>query len=112
MAEADRRDCAYYGNVRTTLDLPDDLYRALKVRAAREGVSLKELVARLLKKGMAGEARPLSRGRRDRPPVAVEGALPALSKEALREIAEEELLGRGRWRGGPATALELHMGSG
>jgi plasmid stability protein len=38
--------------MKTTLDLPDDLMRAIKVRAAREDRKLKDLVAELLREGM------------------------------------------------------------
>lgn len=33
-------------------ELPDDLHRALKVRAAQEGITLKELIIRLLTAGL------------------------------------------------------------
>lgn len=33
-------------------DIPDDLHRALKVRAAQEGVTLKALIIRLLLVGL------------------------------------------------------------
>lgn len=33
-------------------DIPEDLHRALKVRAAQEGVTLKELIIRLLREGL------------------------------------------------------------
>lgn len=32
--------------------IPDDLHRALKIRAAEEGVTLKELIIRLLTEGL------------------------------------------------------------
>jgi plasmid stability protein len=42
--------------MKTTLDLPEDLMRAIKIRAAQEGRTLKELVADLLRRGLAVEA--------------------------------------------------------
>ncbi len=39
--------------MRTTLDLPDDLFRALKAQAALEDTTLKELVPRLVRAGLA-----------------------------------------------------------
>lgn len=39
--------------MRTTLDLPDPLYRRLKLKAAQEGKTLKEVVVRLLEEGLA-----------------------------------------------------------
>jgi plasmid stability protein len=39
--------------MKTTLDLPDDLLRALKIRAAAENRELEDLVADLLRRGLA-----------------------------------------------------------
>ena len=41
--------------MRTTLDLPDDLLREIKVRAAREDRTIKDLVTELLRRGLAAE---------------------------------------------------------
>ena len=38
--------------MKTTLDLPDDLMRAIKVRAAEEDRRLKDLIAELLRKSL------------------------------------------------------------
>jgi plasmid stability protein len=38
--------------MRTTLDLPDPLFKHLKTRAAQEGRSLRDLVIELLEKGL------------------------------------------------------------
>ncbi len=38
--------------MRTTIDLPDELFRDLKVRAARDGLKLKDLVARFVEAGL------------------------------------------------------------
>ena len=38
--------------MKTTLDLPDDLVRAMKLRAVQEGKKLKYLAAELLRKGL------------------------------------------------------------
>lgn len=40
--------------MRTTLDLPDNVFRTLKTRAAMEGLAMKELVARYIKSGLSG----------------------------------------------------------
>lgn len=46
--------------MKTTIDLPPDLVRALKIRAVNEGRKLKELAADLLYRGLATEvAEPL-----------------------------------------------------
>jgi hypothetical protein len=41
------------GCVKTTLDLPDDLMRAVKIRAVHEQKKLKDAIAELIRKGMA-----------------------------------------------------------
>jgi plasmid stability protein len=38
--------------VKTTLDLPDELLRTVKVRAANEGRSLKDVVSELIRRGL------------------------------------------------------------
>ena len=48
--------------MRTTVDIPDVLYRELKTRAAREKVSVKQLILR----GVESELRPPSRSRKRR----------------------------------------------
>jgi len=40
--------------MKTTLDLPHDLIRDVKIRAAQENRRLKDLVAELLRSGLAG----------------------------------------------------------
>ena len=42
--------------MKTTLELPDDLMREIKVRAAREDRKLKDLVAELLRLGLEQHA--------------------------------------------------------
>ena len=44
--------------MRTTLDLPDDLMRNLKARAALEGRSLRDLVLTLVERGLQAPAAP------------------------------------------------------
>jgi len=48
--------------VRTTVDIPDPVYRSLKTRAASEGSSAKELILRGVKR-ILKERRRKSRGR-------------------------------------------------
>jgi plasmid stability protein len=45
------------GPVKTTLELPDDLMREIKIQAAREGRKLKDVVTDLLRKGLASKSR-------------------------------------------------------
>ena len=42
--------------MRTSIDLPDDLFREAKARAARRGVPLRELVTNALRRELAIEA--------------------------------------------------------
>ena len=44
--------------MRTTLDLPDELMRNLKARAALEGRSLRDLVLELVERGLKAPAAP------------------------------------------------------
>ena len=50
--------------LKTTLELPDDLMRAVKIRAANEGRKLKEVVADLLRRGLREEEKRAPRGMR------------------------------------------------
>jgi plasmid stability protein len=65
------------GRVKTTLELPDDLMRAVKVRAAQEGRRLKDVMTEVMRLGLAHEPNPASRIRhRVRLPL-IEGGHPA-----------------------------------
>jgi hypothetical protein len=59
--------------MRTTLDIPDDLYRSLKARAALSGVPVREIVTQLIDLGLRSV--PSVASARDRrrvpPPVAI-----------------------------------------
>jgi hypothetical protein len=46
--------------MRTTLDLPDPLLRQLKAKAALEGTTLKELMRRLVERGLQMPTGPAS----------------------------------------------------
>ena len=61
--------------MRTTLDLPDPLFRTLKARAAMDGTTLKELVLRFVQRGLNEADAPSSPATRERAPFAVPGAL-------------------------------------
>ena len=47
-------------NMRTSLDIPDPLFRHLKSRAAMEGSTLRDLVLTLLERGMNAPAVPVA----------------------------------------------------
>ena len=55
-AVAIKPDYWYYARMKTTLDLPDDLMRAVKIRAAEENRRLKDTIADLLRRGLAQES--------------------------------------------------------
>jgi plasmid stability protein len=42
--------------VKTTLDLPDELVRTVKIRAIRENRKLKDMIAELLQRGLTVES--------------------------------------------------------
>lgn len=68
--------------MKTTLDLPDDLMRSIKVRAAREDRKLKDLVAELLRRGMAGD-RPVPELRHRVKLPLIRGGHPAKPEEEM-----------------------------
>jgi len=47
---ADSRQLCYYAFMRTTMELPDPLFRRLKAAAALEGTSLKRIILRAVEK--------------------------------------------------------------
>jgi hypothetical protein len=80
--------------MRTTIDLPDELYRALKVRAVLRSTTLRELTRELLEQGLRqpDTAAPPPQGRREPPPVIaplVGVPIPALTRAELRRLDEE-----------------------
>lgn len=54
------------GVVKTTIDLPADLLRTIKIRAIEENRKLKDMVAELLRRGLAQSAHEGSARRRSR----------------------------------------------
>ena len=44
--------------MKTTLELPDDLFRSVKAKAAQEGISLKEYVASALRQKLGQSPEP------------------------------------------------------
>ncbi|MCS4510246.1 hypothetical protein [Xylophilus ampelinus] len=82
--------------MRTTLDLPDPLFRMLKARAALDGTSLKDLVIRLVQRGLS-EPTPAEPTERAPFPVLIPATgqpfpVPAelLSNAGLMELATAE----------------------
>ena len=79
------------GTMKTTLDLPDELMRAIKVRAAREDRKLKDLVAELLREGLASGQRPAVRRHRVKLPL-IESGHPANPGEEMTPDRVAEVL--------------------
>jgi hypothetical protein len=80
--------------MRTTIDLPDDLYRALKARAGLTGVTLRQLVQRLIEQGLrSSPGETVSRKNFGPPPVIIRPQgkpIPALPRAALKRLEEQE----------------------
>jgi hypothetical protein len=88
--------------MRTTIDIPDELFRRTKARAAMEGRKMKDLIADLVERGLEREASPPGGQRRRRgalpyiPKASVGGTIPALTGDQLARIEEEEDIDRYR----------------
>jgi plasmid stability protein len=81
--------------MRTTVDLPDNLYRALKARAALSGVKMRDLIRRFVEQGLHQPSKPPdgALGRREPPPVIIPPrgiTIPAVSRAELLRLEEEE----------------------
>jgi hypothetical protein len=79
--------------MRTTIDLPDQLHREAKSRAARSGLSLKDLITRLVERGLrqGDEQPPVVRQRRPDLPavIAARGRrMPLLSNTETQAILD------------------------
>jgi len=79
--------------MRTTIDLPDMLYRHIKARAALEGVPVKTLVGALLQRGLeaAEHPAPPARPRSVPPTIVVQAPFPMTtpSNAALFELMDD-----------------------
>jgi hypothetical protein len=79
--------------VKTTVELPDDLVRDLKVKAAREDRKLKDLMTELLRRGLEDEPREEKPFKRVKLPL-IHSKHPAkpgsLSPERIHEILVED----------------------
>ena len=79
--------------MRTTIDLPDPMYRQIKSRAALEGRPVKDLLQELLRRGLAAEpaaALAVPAARSKPPTVSAGRPLPpqACSNAALFELLD------------------------
>ena len=87
-----------YAFMRTTLDLPDELFRQVKAKAALDGRSLKELMTEFIASGLHGTATVAARKRSRLPVIKQSGRhkVPNLTPELQAKFDEEEDLARHR----------------
>lgn len=73
--------------MKTTLDLPEELVREMKIRAAKEGRKLREVATEIIQKGLASPERmnKTGKGRRVKFPIL------KCESPAIRQFTPEEL---------------------
>ncbi len=80
--------------MRTTIELPDELYRALKARAGLSGTTFRALVQRLIEQGLHSSPGDGAAGKRREPPPVIVPArgvpLPIVTAPELARLEEEE----------------------
>jgi len=82
--------------MRTTLDLPDELFLEAKTRAVQQRTTLKNLITQFIHAGLRSQTITISQPeRRTPPPVAIRRAsgqpqTPALTNRELQAILEKE----------------------
>ena len=81
--------------VRTTLDLPDPMFRDLKTKAARDGVTMKELVKSFVERGLYEKLAEKAVVRSPLPPPREGGSpIPSLTNAEMDELFLREDLER------------------
>ena len=81
--------------MRTTIDLPDELFRQVKAKAAIGGLKLKDLITHYVEQGLKGAPSPATRSGRRRSELPVARAatgrsLPALTNADIQRILDRE----------------------
>ncbi len=83
--------------MRTTIDLPEDLFREAKTRAVQQGTTLKKLMTEYIRSGLRGQHVGMAPGvtRRPPPPVAIHripgsARVQARTNRQLNTLLEEE----------------------
>jgi hypothetical protein len=94
-----------YGFMRTTIELPENLFRQAKVRAAMRGVTLKELFTRFVEQGLQSDLDPPleTLGRTEPLPEIIPPKgrkMPALTNAEIQAIFDAE----------DAAGLDEHRG--
>lgn len=87
--------------MRTTIDLPDELLRQVKAKAALDGLKLKDLITRYVEQGLKGgppHTAPIRRRRSELPVAraATGRSLPSLTNADIQRIFDEEESAGGR----------------
>lgn len=95
--------------MRTTIDIPDSLFREVKTLAVQQGVPLKALVTRYIEQGLrSATTPPLVKKRRPLPAAIPRDPStpmsPALSNRELAKLLEEVDLGKGQ---GPLQSSKI-----
>lgn len=79
--------------MKTTLDLPDDLVRAVKIRAVHENRKLKDVIADLLRRGLAQPIEPSPTGARVQLPLVHTARTARADEEMTPERVADVLAG-------------------
>jgi hypothetical protein len=72
--------------MRTTIDLPDALFRELKAHTGRQGISLKEFVTDALQEKLTVELQPAGVRARVKLPIIPKGRFPGLQSVTNAEV--------------------------
>jgi hypothetical protein len=77
--------------MKTTLDLPADLIREVKLRSVHEGMKLKDLMADLLRKGLnAGKQRAANRPSRVKLPLIQCRKMAELTPQQVADVLSDQ----------------------
>jgi len=80
--------------MRTTLDLPDDLFRQVKAKAALEGATLKDMLTQFVESGLRQPTRLAGKtARRSHLPIVLKrgkGIIPNLTQELQDKLEVED----------------------
>ena len=79
--------------MRTTIDLPDELLRQVKAKAALDGLKLKDLITLYVEQGLRGAPIASRRRQRSELPVARPATghiVPALTNAEIQRILDKE----------------------
>ena len=79
--------------MKTTIDLPDDLLRAVKIRAAQQGRTLRELVSEYIASGLATPPGQVQRNAVAFPviPTAADAPIASMSRAQIVAFEHEAL---------------------